>query len=303
MKQRTPYAGFKRNRHILYILPWLLGFLLFQAVPMLVSLVCGFTDFHLFRGVTKVGLMNYVSLLTDDTVLRSIGRTMLFACISVPLKLTAAMLAALLLARQMRGIRVFRTLYYLPSILGGSVAAAVLWKALFRDQGMVNALLTTLHLPAVSWLGDQSAALWVLILLRVWEFGAPMLLFLAALRQIPQDLIDAANIDGAGAVTRFFRIKLPMISPVVFYNLMLSFCSALQEFNAPFVITEGGPRGATTLLPLLLYRSAFTANEMGYASAMAWVLFLISAACSAAFLLVRKKLVYLPDETDAGGTT
>ncbi len=291
----------RRRSAYLYILPWLIGFAVFRLLPMLWSFACGFTDMNLFRGVRQTGLMNYTEIFTDSTVLRAVGRTMLFACVSVPLKLTAAMLAALLLARQMRGIRVFRTLYYLPSILGGSVAAAVLWKAMFRDQGMVNAILTALHLPAVSWLGEPHAAMWVLILLRVWEFGSPMLLFLAALRQIPQDLLDAADIDGAGAVRRFFRIKLPMISPVVFYNLMLSFCAALQEFSAPFVITDGGPRGTTTLLSLLLYRSAFTANEMGYASALAWVLFLISAACSAAFLLLRKKLVYLPDEQDAGG--
>ncbi len=291
----------RRRSAYLYILPWLIGFAVFRLLPMLWSFVCGFTDMNLFRGVRQTGLMNYTEIFADSTVLRAVGRTMLFACVSVPLKLTAAMLAALLLARQMRGIRVFRTLYYLPSILGGSVAAAVLWKAMFRDQGMVNAILTALHLPAVSWLGEPHAAMWVLILLRVWEFGSPMLLFLAALRQIPQDLLDAADIDGAGAVRRFFRIKLPMISPVVFYNLMLSFCAALQEFSAPFVITDGGPRGATTLLSLLLYRSAFTANEMGYASALAWVLFLISAACSTAFLLLRKKLVYLPDEQDAGG--
>ncbi|MBR6420317.1 MAG: sugar ABC transporter permease [Oscillospiraceae bacterium] len=291
----------RRRSAYLYILPWLIGFAVFRLLPMLWSFVCGFTDMNLFRGVRQTGLMNYTEIFADSTVLRAVGRTMLFACVSVPLKLTAAMLAALLLARQMRGIRVFRTLYYLPSILGGSIAAAVLWKAMFRDQGMVNAILTALHLPAVSWLGEPHAAMWVLILLRVWEFGSPMLLFLAALRQIPQDLLDAADIDGAGAVRRFFRIKLPMISPVVFYNLMLSFCAALQEFSAPFVITDGGPRGATTLLSLLLYRSAFTANEMGYASALAWVLFLISAACSAAFLLLRKKLIYLPDEQDAGG--
>ena len=201
-------------------------------------------------------------------------------------------MVASLLAKRMRGIGLFRTLYYLPSILGGSVAAAVLWKALFRDHGVINALMEQLHLPAVHWLSEPDAALWTVILLRVWEFGAPMLLFLAALQQIPQDLIDAAKLDGASTVRIFFRIKLPLISPVLFYNVMLGFCSALQEFNAPFIITEGGPRGATTFLSLLMYRSAFTANEMGYASALAWVLFLLSAAFSALFLLSGRKLVY-----------
>lgn len=297
MKQVHSSAGFlKRNRHFLYILPWLLGFLLFRALPMLSSMLCGFTDFHLFRGVHRIGLMNYIQILGDSEVLRAIGLTLKFACISVPLRLCAAMLAALLLNRALRGIRVYRTLYYLPSILGGSVAAAVLWKAMFREGGAVNAILTALHLPAVTWLAEPHAAMWVLILLRVWEFGAPMLMFLAALRQIPRDLTDAARLDGAGAVRCFFRIRLPLISPVVFSHLLLGFCAALQEFNAPFVITEGGPRGATTLISLLLYRSAFTANEMGYACALAWVLFLISATLSAVFLLLRRKLVYDPED-------
>ena len=293
-------AGFcKRNRHMLYILPWLIGFAVFQAIPMLYSLICGFTDFHMFRDVHQTGLMNYIAILGDKAVWQAAGRTLLFAVISVPLKLTAAMCAALLLAKERKGIRFFRTVYYLPSILGGSVAAAVLWKALFRDKGVVNAILTALHLPAVQWLAEPKAALWVLILLRVWEFGSPMLLFLAALRQIPQELTDAAKIDGAGGIRCFFSVRLPMISPVVYYNAMLGFCAALQEFNAPFVITEGGPRGATTLLSLLLYRSAFTANEMGYACALAWLLFLLTALISGLFLILRKKLVFDPENGGA----
>ena len=279
-----------------YILPWLFGFLLFQAAPMLYSLLCGFTDLHLFRGVSRTGFMNYLRIFTESESLRSIGLTLKFALLSVPLKIGAALLAALLLSKPVRGIRLFRTLYYLPSILGGSVAAAVLWKAMFRDHGVVNGILSALHLPAISWLSGQERAMWVIILLRIWEFGAPMLLFLAALREIPQELNDAATLDGAGNITRFFRITLPMISPVLFYNTVLAFCAAMQEFSAPFVITEGGPRGSTTLLSLLLYRSAFTANEMGYACALAWVLFLLSAAISLTFLLLRRRLVYFADE-------
>lgn len=287
---------FRRNRHFLYILPWLIGFAVFRALPMLYSLICGFTNFHLFRGTSQTGLMNYRAIFSDSDVWRSVGLTVRFAVISLPLKLGAALLAAALLAKHMRGIRLFRTLYYLPSILGGSVAAAVLWKALFRDHGLVNSLLHSLHLPQVHWLSEPHAAMWTVILLRVWEFGAPMLLFLAALQQIPQDLTDAAKLDGAGTIRIFFRIKIPMISPVLFYNAMLGFCSALQEFSAPFIITDGGPRGATTFLSLLMYRSAFTANEMGYASALAWVMFLLSAAFSALFLLAGRRLVYFADE-------
>ncbi len=289
-KQKTGFLS--RNRHVLYILPWLIGFLIFQALPMLCSLICGFTDFHMFRGITQTGTMNYVRIFTDPEALRAIGKTLQFAVISVPLKITAAMLAALLLTKPLRGIGIYRTLYYLPSILGGSVAAAVLWKAMFRDHGLVNGILSAIGLPQPHWLAEPQGAFWVIVLLRVWEFGAPMLMFTAALQQIPQELTDAAALDGAGSIRTFFRIRLPLISPVVYYNVMLGFCAALQEFNAPFVITEGGPRGTTTLLSLLLYRSAFTANELGYACALAWVLFLLSAAISGCFLLLRRKLVY-----------
>ena len=211
------------------------------------------------------------------------------------IKTVAAMLAAVLLERAVRGIRLYRTLYYLPSILGGSVAAAVLWKAMFRDHGVVNAMLSALHLPVHSWLAEPHSAMWVIILLRVWEFGSPMLMLLAALQQITQEYADAAALDGAGKLRTFFSVKLPMISPVLYYNLMLGFCAAMQEFNAPFVITEGGPRGATTLFSLLLYRSAFTANEMGYACSLAWVLFLLSTSVSAGWMLLRRRFVYDPD--------
>lgn len=286
----------KKHLNRLYLLPWLLGFLLFQAAPMLYSLFCGFTDLHLFRGISQTGLMNYVRIFTESESLRAIGLTLKFAVLSVPLKIAAALLTAVLLTKPLRGLRLFRTLCYLPSILGGSVAAAVLWKAMFRDHGVINGILTAMHLPAMTWLSGQETALWVIILLRVWEFGMPMLMFLAALQDIPQELTDAATLDGAGSITRFFRITLPMISPVLFYNVILAFCMALQEFHAPFVITEGGPRGGTTLLSLLLYRSAFTANEMGYACALAWVLFLVCAAFSAMLLPLRRKLVYFADE-------
>ncbi|MBQ6041984.1 MAG: sugar ABC transporter permease [Oscillospiraceae bacterium] len=297
MRQSSDSAGFlKRNRHILYLLPWILGFLLFRAGPMLYSFFCSFTDFHLFRGISAYGLMNYRRIAFDPEARRACGLTLKYALICVPLKTAAALFAAVLLSGRLRGIRVFRTLYYIPAILGTSVAAAVLWKAMFRDRGAVNQLLVFLHLPAVSWLSDSHAALWVIILLRVWEFGAPMLLFLAALQQIPQDISDAAALDGAGKAGQFFRITLPLISPVLYYNIMLAFCNAFQEFSAPFVITAGGPRGATGFLSVLLYRSAFTANDMGYACALAWTLFILSAGFSAGFFFFRKRFVFAADE-------
>lgn len=299
MNARQRFAGFcKRNRHILYIVPWMSGFVLFQAVPMLWSLVCGFTDFHLFRGITEISLDNYIAVFTEPDALRAIGITLLYAAITVPLKIGAALLVACLLNTSLRGIRLFRTLYYLPSILGSSVAAAVLWKALFRDGGVVNQLLELVGISEIAWLAEPNTALWVVILLRVWEFGSPMVLLLAALEQIPRSLIEAARLDGAGGWTIFFRIRLPMISPVLFYTVMIQLCAALQEFNAPFIITDGGPMGATTLISLLIYRSAFSQYEMGYASALAWVLFLLTAVCVSLYLLAGRRLVFYEEEGD-----
>ncbi len=300
MKQFRKCADFcKRNRHILYILPWLLGFCLFQALPMLWSLRESFTDFHLFRGITKTGFFNYDSILHSTEALNALGRTLLYMVIVVPCKLTFALLTALLLTKRVRGIRTFRTLYYLPSILGGSVAAAVLWKALFRENGVVNHLLAQCGISVVPWLSSSQGAMAVLVLLRVWEFGSPMLLFLAALQEIPQDLEDAARLDGAGHFSLLLHVKLPMISPILWYNILMQCCAALQEFNAPFVITGGGPRGATTFFSLLLYRSAFTAYEMGYASALAWVLFLVTAVISGALLFSRRFWVFYREGGDA----
>lgn len=297
MSRRRAVVGFcKRNRHILYIMPWLIGFLVFQALPMLWSLACSFSDFHLFRGIHQWGLQNYIDLASDTEALRAIGITLLYTCITVPLKIVLAMAVAYLLHTSIKGIRIFRTLYYLPSILGGSVAVAILWKALFRNGGVVNQLLQTVGLSPVSWLAEPNTALWVVILLRVWEFGSPMVLMLAALQQIPHTLLDAARLDGASAVRIFFRIQLPMISPVVFYAAMLQICAALQEFNAPFIITDGGPMGSTTLISLLIYRYGFSQYEMGYAGALAWVLFLLTAICVGLYLTLGKRFVFFEQE-------
>ncbi|MBQ4345520.1 MAG: sugar ABC transporter permease [Oscillospiraceae bacterium] len=294
------FAGFcKRNRHMLYILPWLLGFFLFQAAPMLYSLVCGFTDFHLFRGISDIGFANYGKILTDAETLGAIGRTLLYTAVTVPLKILAALAVAYLLHCSLKGIGVFRTLYYLPSILGSSVAAAVLWKALFRDGGVVNHLLEMVGLAPVSWLAEPQAALWVVILLRVWEFGSPMVLLLAALQQIPRTMLEAARLDGAGGWAVFWHIQLPMISPVLFYSVLLQICAALQEFNAPFIITDGGPMGSTTLISLLIYRNAFGLYEMGYASALAWVLFLLTAVFVGLYLLIGRGRLFDGQEESA----
>lgn len=192
--------------------------------------------------------------------------------------------------------KIFRTAYYIPSVLGGSIAVAVLWKALFQKQGVINNLLMVLGIEGPSWLGDPGYALFLICLLRVWQFGSSMIIFLAALKGVPRDLYEAASIDGANKWKQFFKITIPMISPVIFYNLITQLCAAFQEFNGPYVITNGGPNGATTLISLLIYNNAFLKFDMGMASAQAWVLFTVVGGLSLVAFMSQKKWVYYSDE-------
>ena len=215
---------------------------------------------------------------------------------TVPLKLAFALFIAYILNFKIKGVNLFRTAYYVPSILGGSVAIAVLWKAVFRDDGLINTFLGFFGIDGPSWLGDPNYALFVICLLRVWQFGSAMVLFLAALKGVPQDLYEAASIDGAGKWRQFFTITVPIITPVIFYNLITQLAQAFQEFNGPFIITSGGPRGSTTLVSLLIYNSAFKDYEMGMASAMAWVLFIILVIFTSIAFISQKFWVFYGDE-------
>ncbi|MFT4006124.1 MAG: sugar ABC transporter permease, partial [Lacrimispora sp.] len=183
-----------------------------------------------------------------------------------------------------------------PSILGGSVAIAVLWQFLFQTNGLVNQVIGLFGGEEINWLGTPKYALFVVCLLRVWQFGSSMVIFLAALKGVPVDLYEAASMDGATKVRQFFSVTLPMITPVIFYNLVTQLCQAFQEFNGPFIITKGGPMGSTTLISLLVYQNAFKTNAMGMASAMAWLLFMIIAAFTAMAFISQKYWVYYGDE-------
>ena len=279
---------------LLYVSPWLLGLLAFRLYPFVYSLLCSFTDFRLFDAETEfVGLDNYKLIFTDEKIISSLGRTFLYVLLTVPLKLAVSLAVACLLCRSLRGIGLFRTAFYIPSLLGGSVAVSVLWKALFRDGGPVSFMAELFGLPSQSWLGDYSQALMVIVLLRVWQFGSSMIIFLAALKAVPRELYESASLDGAGRLRSFVRITLPMISPVMLYNLVMQLAEVFQEFNAPYIVTQGGPRGSTTFFSLLIYKKAFRENELGMASAMAWILFLIvSVFCTVAFLSRRKWVFY-----------
>ena len=297
--RRSPgklYMFFRHNLGFLFILVWLIGFLVFRLYPFISSLIYSFSDFHLFNGTTEYGLMNYKEIFEDDKIMKSLSVTFKYTFITVPLKLAFALFIAMILNYKVKGVNLFRTAYYIPSILGGSVAIAVLWKALFRDDGLINSMLRIFGLEGINWLSDPKYALFIISLLRVWQFGSAMVLFLAALKGVSQDLYEAATIDGASKARQFFSITVPLITPVVFYNLVTQLCQAFQEFNGPYIITQGGPRGATTLLSLLIYNRAFQDYEMGMASAMAWVLFVIVMVLSLIAFVSQKYWVYYGDE-------
>lgn len=296
-KHKSFYRFWNRNKGFLFIMFWLGGYLVFRFYPFLSSLYYSFTDFDLFKqGISFIGFDNYKEIFTTQKTMDSLGRTFTYAFTTVPLKLIFALFIAYILNYKIKGVNLFRTAYYIPSILGGSVAIAVLWKALFRDEGLINAFLGIFNIQGPSWLSNPSYALFIISLLRVWQFGSAMVLFLAALKGVPVDLYEAATIDGASKSKQFFSITLPLITPVVFYNLITQLVQAFQEFNGPFIITQGGPRNATTLFSLLIYKRAFQANEMGMASAMAWVLFIIVSVLSAIAFWSQKKWVYYGDE-------
>ena len=263
-------------RGLFYISPWIAGFLFLQLYPFLSSLFYSFTQYSVLGAPKFVGLHNYIRLFTiDPDFKKSILVTMQYALISVPAKILFALLIAIVLNMKLKGINMCRTIYYIPSILGGSVAVSALWRLMFMNDGILNKLLGLLGIPAVNWLGKGSTAMFTICLLQVWQFGSSMVLFLAALKQIPMDLHEAASIDGGGRFKRFFYITLPMITPIVFFNLIMQTINALQNFTSAFVITNGGPLKSTYLIGMKLYTEGFSTFKMGYASAISWVLFAI----------------------------
>ncbi|MCB7318961.1 carbohydrate ABC transporter permease [Lacrimispora sp. 210928-DFI.3.58] len=292
--------GFKKwlseNIGLLFILPWFIGFLVFKVYPFGSSLVYSFTDYHLFDGIKEWGLMNYQEVLTKTKNIRAFKVTFQYAFMTVPLKLVFALFIAYILNFKIKGVNLFRVAYYIPSILGGSIAIAVLWKAIFKSDGIINQILGIFGIAGLDWLSEPKYALFIICLLRVWQFGSAMVIFLAALKGVSQDLYEAASIDGAGKWRQFFSITVPIITPVIFYNLITQLCEAFQEFNGPYVITAGGPRNATTLVSLLIYNNAFKSYEMGLASAQAWLLFIIVCTLTVIAFASQKKWVYYSDE-------
>lgn len=294
--KKMPRAS-RQNIGYAYIAIWIIGFLVFKFYPFMSSLFYSFTNYNLFKeSVENIGFANYEKIVDTAKYLKSYIVTFKYAFMTVPLKLLFALFIAYLLNFKIKGINLFRTAYYIPSILGGSVAIAVLWQFLFQNEGLVNTIIGLFGVKPVNWLGSPDYALFVICLLRVWQFGSAMVIFLAALKGVPQDLYEAASIDGAGKFTQFLKITIPLITPVIFYNLVTQLCQAFQEFNGPFMITKGGPLGSTTLISILIYQNAFKTYDMGLASAMAWLLFFIVAVLTAVSFISQKHWVYYGDE-------
>ncbi|MBT2763120.1 MULTISPECIES: carbohydrate ABC transporter permease [Paenibacillus] len=272
----------RENEHItgyVFSAPFVLGFLIFTLYPILSSLYYSFTNYNLMEAPRWLGLGNYERLfLEDDKIGKSFQVTFTYVFASVPLRLIFALFVAMILNTATKAVGLYRSAFYLPSLIGGSVAVAIMWQQIFGDKGLVNSALSLFGIHSTtSWIGNPSTALWTLIALSIWQFGSSMIIFLAGLKNIPRDYYEAASVDGANAVHRFFKITLPMLSPIILFNLTLQTISAFLTFTPAYIISrgEGGPLDQTLLYSLYLYRKAFSHFEMGYASALAWIMLII----------------------------
>ena len=283
----------------LAIAPWLVGFILFTAGPMLISLWTSFTDWDLLTDPQWVGLENYRSLATDPTFIQSIKVTLAYTAAYVPLDLVGGLLLALLVRPRLRGIGIYRTIFYLPTVFSG-VAFVVVWLWMLNPNGgLINLVLRWFGIEGPRWLLDPKYALWSLVMMSFWGWGRSMALYLGGMQSIPGELYEAAAMDGAGSFRQFFKITLPLLSPIIFFNLVLSIISTFQPFTSAFVATNGGPLDSTLFLVLYIYRQAFEYFHMGYAAALAWVLFAIILVLTLVLLRSQKFWVfYLGERND-----
>ncbi|MGA8113388.1 MAG: sugar ABC transporter permease [Actinocatenispora sp.] len=281
-----------------FLAPWLIGLLGITLGPMLVSLYLSFTDYDLLSPPRWVGLANFHRMFTaDPRFWRSVGVTAEYVLISVPLVLVVSFLLALVLNKGIRLLGAYRTLFYLPSLIGSSVAIAILWRQVFGEGGLVNRALALLGVHHGGWVGDPATSLYTIIALNLWAFGATMIIFLAGLRQIPQELTEAAAVDGAGPLRRLWHITLPQLSPLIFFNALLSTVHAFQAFTGAYVVSggNGGPSDSLLFYTLYLYQKGFVDFQMGYASAMAWLLLVVLGLFTATAFLTSRYWVHYGD--------
>jgi multiple sugar transport system permease protein len=285
-----------RAAHV-FLIPWQLGFLLITAVPLFASLYLAFTDYDILNPPEWSGLENFRRMVHDDQFWASVKVTLVYVVVSVPLQLGFALLLALVLDRGLSGLAFYRSAFYLPSLLGTSVAVAILWREIFGDAGLINKGLAVIGIDGESWLQNPRTALATLIILNVWTFGSPMVIFLAGLRQIPDELYEAAKVDGAGVWRQFTHVTVPLLTPIIFFNLILQTIGAFQTFTQAHIISggTGGPANSTLFYTLYVYQQGFVAFDMGYASALAWVLMAVIGLVTALHFVASKYWVFYGD--------
>ncbi|MEV5027802.1 carbohydrate ABC transporter permease [Paenibacillus sp. LPE1-1-1.1] len=282
----------------LFLLPWFLGVFALTIGPMISSLYLSFTQYDMLTPSKWIGTENYARMFDDPRYMQSLKVTFTYVFVSVPFKLIFALAVAMLLNKGIRALPLYRTVYYIPTLLGGSVAIAVLWRKMFGGGGVLNEfLLSVFGIQAPDWVSNPKYAIYSIIALTVWQFGSSMIIFLAGLKQIPMELYEASEVDGAGRLRRFFNITIPMLSPVIFFNLVIQLITAFQAFTPAFIISggKGGPIDSTLFYTLYLYQKGFAFFEMGYASAMAWGLLVIIAVFTAIIFGTSKYWVNYAD--------
>jgi len=280
-----------------FLAPWFLGLALITAGPLLASGYLSFTDYNLLRAPEFIGLDNFSRMLEDTRLHQALWVTLVYVAISVPLQLAAALGLALLLDRGMRGLSFYRSAFYLPSLMGGSVAIAILWRQVFGSNGLVNMVLGWFGIEGQGWVSHPDYALGTLVILQVWMFGAPMVIFLAGLRQIPDMYYEAASLDGASKLQQFRSVTIPLLTPIIFFNLVLQVINSFQSFTQAYVVSggTGGPADSTLFYTLYLYQEGFRNLNMGYASAMAWLLLAIIAGLTAVNFFASRYWVFYND--------
>ncbi len=278
---------------VIFTLPFILGFLLFMVVPMAISLYYSFCDYNILSPPQFTGLKNYMDVLKDETFFKAIGVTFYYALVSVPLRLVFALLVAMILLKNTKATGFYRAAYYLPSIIGGSVAVSILWKRMFAIDGVVNSLLSLLGIHSeVSWLGNTKTAIWVLIVLAIWQFGSSMLIFLSSLKQIPITLYEAARVDGAGKLTQFKDITLPLLTPTIFFNLVMQMINGFLAFTQSYIITQGKPMNSTLFYTVYMYQQSFEFYNTGYGAMLAWIMLVIVGLITLILFATKKFWVY-----------
>ena len=280
----------------IFSLPFIIGFLAFTLIPIAVSMYYSVTDYKLGQTPAFIGIKNYLELLKDERFINSVKVTLIYVVTSVPTKLIFALFVAYLLTQGRRGVTFYRSLYYVPSLIGGSIAVALVWKTIFSRKGLANTILASLGLQKLSWLGDPKLSMGILVLMSAWQFGSSMIIFAAGLKEIPGRYYEAAEIDGANKWQRFLSITLPCLSPIILYNLVMQTITAFMAFTQAFVITQGGPNDATNFYALYVYNHAFKWSNMGYASAMSWLMLVLISVIT--LILFKSSKFWVFSEAD-----